>query len=308
MAFTRREFSKLALSAIPAGLASDALLGAQGRPNSKVAGVQLGLNVPYSFGSDFLLKGDETLAGCVALGVSALELRSQPVEVFLGAPMLAGAAANAPAAIEALRAWREKASLDRVKEFRAKYENAGVAIEVVKFDRVFQLSDGELDFAFTLGKALGAKALSCEIARPVDGTKRVGQFADKHKMMIGYHGHAETAQADWEQAFGFAQYNGANVDIGHFIVGNKTSPIPLIEKHHARITHLHIKDRRSAANGGANVPFGEGDTPIKEVLQLLKKTGWPIQATIEFEYPVPAGSTRMAEIAKALDYCRKALA
>ena len=305
MAFTRREFNKLALTAIPAGLAGQALLGAQGRPNSKVAGVQLGLNVPYSFGGDFLLKGDETLAACVALGVSAVELRSQPVEVAMGAPVPAQNQQNDPAAVAALRAWREKAPLDRAKDVLAKYSAAGVAIEVVKFDRVFQLSDGELDYAFNLAKALGARAVSCEISKPVADTRRVGQFANKHKIMIGYHGHAETTPADWEEAFGFAQYNGANLDIGHFIVGNKTSPIPFLEKHHARITHLHIKDRQTA---GPNVPFGQGDTPIRDVLLLLKKTGWPIQATIEFEYPVPAGSTRMAEIAKALDYCRKVLA
>ena len=36
---------------------------------------------------------------------------------------------------------------------------------------------------------------------------------------------------------------------------------------HDRITGLHLKDRR--INGGPNVPWGQGDTPIKEVLQLL---------------------------------------
>ena len=61
-------------------------------------------------------------------------------------------------------------------------------------------------------------------------------------------------------------------------------------------------------NNGANVPFGQGDTPITEVLQLIRDNKWNIQATIEFEYPVPEGSTRMAEIKKCIDYCRAALA
>jgi hypothetical protein len=55
------------------------------------------------------------------------------------------------------------------------------------------------------------------------------------------------------------------------------------------------------------VPFGEGDTPVVEVLRLIRDNKWPIQATIEFEYPVPAGSDRMAEMAKALQYCKTAL-
>jgi hypothetical protein len=43
------------------------------------------------------------------------------------------------------------------------------------------------------------------------------------------------------------------------------------------------------------------------VLQLIRDNKWPIQATIEFEYAVPAGSSRMAEIAKGLEYCKAAL-
>ena len=137
-------------------------------------------------------------------------------------------------------------------------------------------------------------------------TKRLGQFADKHKMMVGYHGHATTTPADFETAFGYAAHNGANLDIGHFVAGQNTSPVPFIKQHHSRITHIHVKDRKM--NNGPNVPFGQGDTPIKEVLQLIRDNKWNIQATIEFEYPIPEGSDRMTEIKKSIDYCRAALA
>jgi sugar phosphate isomerase/epimerase len=123
--------------------------------------------------------------------------------------------------------------------------------------------------------------------------------------MVGYHGHASTSPPDWEKAFSFAKYNGANLDIGHFIAGNHGSPVPFMKQHHARITHIHVKDRKK--DDGANTPFGEGDTPIKEVLQLIRDNKWPIQATIEFEYPVPAGSDRMTEIGKCVQYCKDAL-
>ena len=58
---------------------------------------------------------------------------------------------------------------------------------------------------------------------------------------------------------------------------------------------------------GPNVPFGQGDTPIREALQLIRDNKWPIQTTIEFEYPVPEGSDRMTELARTVDYCRQAL-
>jgi sugar phosphate isomerase/epimerase len=123
--------------------------------------------------------------------------------------------------------------------------------------------------------------------------------------MVGYHGHATTKPEHWETAFSLAKYNGANVDIGHFLAGNNTSPVPFIKQHHERITHVHVKDRK--LNNGPNTPFGEGDTPITEVLHLIRDNKWNIQATIEFEYKVPAGSDRMTEIARTIEYCRKAL-
>ena len=115
----------------------------------------------------------------------------------------------------------------------------------------------------------------------------------------------ETTPAHWEAAFAQAKFNGANLDIGHFVAGNNTSPVPFLKQHHARITHVHVKDRKMKE--GATTPFGEGDTPIIEVLRLIRDNKWPIQATIEFEYEVPAGSDRMAELAKTVEYCRRAL-
>jgi sugar phosphate isomerase/epimerase len=280
MRCTRREFNALALSAVPASL-----LGAIDKPDSKVAGVQIGLNVPYNFG-DPKMSGDEILRRCIQLGVSAVELRSQPVEAFLGVPR--------SAAMD---------KMDRVKDFRRTYEDAGVRIEIVKFDDIYALSDAQLDYCFTLARTLGARAISCEIS--VDDTKRLGSFADKHDMMVGYHGHEKTTPEMWEKAFAYARHNGANVDLGHFVAGNNMSPLPFITRYHDRITHVHVKDRRR--NNGATVPFGDGDTPILETLRAIRDNKWNIQATIEFEYPVPPGSDRMAEMAKCITFCRNAL-
>jgi sugar phosphate isomerase/epimerase len=299
MLCTRREFGQFAV----AFAGASRVLAFIDKPDSKVAGVQIGLNVPYNFG-DLLMSGDEILRRTVQLGASAVELRSQPVELFLGAPRDAFER-NAPAsAAETLYKWRRSAPMDRVKTFRRNYEDAGVRIEIVKFDNIYKMPDEVIDYCFELTRALGARALSCEIS--VEETKRLGKFADKHRVMVGYHGHTETTPQMWETAFSYAAHNGANVDLGHFIAGNNTSPVPFIKQHHERITHVHVKDRK--LNNGPNVPFGEGDTPIKEVLQLIRDNKWNIQATIEFEYPVPAGSDRMAEMARCMKYCRDALA
>lgn len=306
---TRREFAKLALAALPgAGLLSAvSRLGAAeapGKPNSKVAGVQIGLNVPYSF-ANATMSGDDILKNCVQLGVSGLELRTQPVEAFLGIPPFDAAKTKAGNA-EELRDWRKSVSLDRVKDFRSKYESAGVLIEIVKVDGIATMSDGEIDYAFALAKALGGRAISTEISHKEEELKRLGQFADKHQFMVGYHGHATTKPEHWEAAFALAKFNGANVDLGHFVAGNNTSPVPFLKQYHERVTHVHLKDRKF--NNGPNTPFGEGDTPIAEVLRLIRDNKWPIQGTIEFEYKVPPGSDRMTELARAIKFCRDALA
>jgi sugar phosphate isomerase/epimerase len=309
----RREFAKLALTALPGVAlmsASKRLNAAEtpAKPNSKVSGVQIGLNVPYSFANP-IMSGDDILKSCLELGLSGLELRTQPVEAFLGVPevLITKTRAESRAAnAQQLREWRKTVSMDRVKEFRAKYDAAGMLIEIVKVDGIFGFADEEIDYAFALAKTLGGRAISTEISHKEEELKRLGQFADKHEFMVGYHGHATTKPEHWEAAFALAKFNGANVDLGHFVAGNNTSPVPFITKYHDRVTHVHVKDRKY--NNGPNTPFGEGDTPIVEVLHLLRDNKWNIQATIEFEYKVPSGSDRMTELARCIKYCRDALA
>jgi sugar phosphate isomerase/epimerase len=301
---TRREFSKLTLATIAAASALPAIAAAP-KPNSKIRGVQLGLNVPYSFANPSM-SGEDILKNCVQLGFSAVELRTQPVEAYLGAPKeIIFAKTRTSTQTEELANWRKSLPISESKKFRKMFEDAGVLIQIVKVDGIFRMTDAEIDYAFALAKALGARAISTEISRKEDELKRLGQFADKHHLMVGYHGHAETTPEHWEKAFSLAKYNGANVDLGHFVAGNNISPAPFIEKYHQRITHVHLKDRKK--NNGPNMPFGEGDTPIAEILRLIRDNKWPIQSTIEFEYKVPAGSDRLTEIARALKYCKDAL-
>ena len=313
MTFTRRELGKLLLTVPAASLVGRDVFGRtlfQTKPDSKWAGVEVGLNVPYNYGAR-TMPVDDVIQKTVQLGVSAVELRSQPIEVFMGVPMdvLEPGAdrEKRKAAAEQLRAWRLKANPSDAATARKKFDDAGVKIDVVKFDNIYDFTDPEMDYAFNLAKATGARSISCELE--VAGSKRVGQFADKHRLPVAYHGHTKTPASMFEEAFSFAKYNWANIDIGHWVAGGLGNPVDIIRKYHDRITHIHVKDRKAPANGkdGANVPFGQGDTPIKDVLRLIRDNKYPIQATIEFEYPVPAGSDRMAEMRKALDYCKAAL-
>jgi sugar phosphate isomerase/epimerase len=293
MTFTRRDLGKLALAAIPAA-------GLLAKPDSYWGGVQVGMNVPYSYGNNNM-SADETIAKTVELGISAVECRTQPIEQCMGAPA-AGAAE--------LRKWRLSLTPDQFRAARKKFEDAGVAVQIMKVDSINGMDDEVVDYCFNLAKALGARAISCEI--PLSRTKWLGALADKHQMMVGYHGHTDIANPEafarpesWETAMSYARYNGINLDLGHFVAANNVSPVEFLKKHHARVTHIHVKDRKM--HNGPTVPFGEGDVPIREVLQLMQKEKWTFQAAIEFEYPIPDGSNRMTEIAKCVGFCKACL-
>jgi hypothetical protein len=316
MNFSRRDFGKLAAATVPAGL----LQGA--RPNSKFGGVQIGINAPYSFHG---MSGgaEDILKYLTQTKLNGLELRAQPVETFLGAQLpppaprgtkKAGPTSEQTAARKEAEAahekWRLSRSMSEFKGFRKKYEEAGLLIEIVKFDAINTFSDGVLDYCFQMARALGAYAISCEI--PVSETRRLGEFAARHKMLVGYHGHGNItnpeafgALSSWERAMSFSPYNGANVDLGHFYAANGFSPAEWIKKNYKRVTHVHLKDRK--ANNGPGMPWGQGDTPLKEFLLLMKKEKWTFQATIELEYKIPAGSDVLAEVSQCVRYCQDVL-
>jgi sugar phosphate isomerase/epimerase len=100
----------------------------------------------------------------------------------------------------------------------------------------------------------------------------------------------------------------ANVDLGHYVAGTGESPIPFLRKFHDRISSVHLKDRQTPAHGAGNLAWGKGDTPLKEILELMKKEKYMFPAAIELEYDVPQESDAVKEVAKCLDYCKAALA
>ena len=139
----------------------------------------------------------------------------------------------------------------------------------------------------------------------------VDRYARKYRITVGNHGHDQTDKTDeFSTAETFAQamhgaspYIGVNLDIGHFTAAGGDA-VAYLREHHDRIVTLHVKDRKK--DHGPNMPFGEGDTPITQVLRLLRDNHWKIPANIEYEYGKPGDDT-VTEVKKCYDYCRRAL-
>ena len=310
MVYTRRDVAKIALASLPLAKVLAA------KPNSKIGGVQIGA-ISYSFRQMPEQGLDDIIKYMTQIGLSEIELMSNHAENGAGAPPQprpqAGASREQMRAAmqeynEVLRKWRTSISMDKFKEVRKKFDEAGIELHLLCYNMQDRMTDDEIEYGFQLAKALGAKAISTSTT--ITMSKRIAPLADKHKMMVGYHGHDQTSDPNqfatlesYATAFSYGKYNGVNLDIGHFTASNYDA-VAFIKEHHARITNLHLKDRKK--NHGPNTVWGEGDTPLKDVLLLLKENRYPFPGNIEYEYK--GTGDPVAEVAKCYEYCKKILA
>jgi sugar phosphate isomerase/epimerase len=316
---TRREFGTLALTSIPvaATLADPFVVRAQRKPNSLINGVQLG-TITYSYRSMPDQSAEATLRYVVDSGISAIELMNGPAEHFAGAPAEARRTGRGQAlspeqqaaqreAAERLKQWRTSVSMDRFKALRKMYNDAGVSIYAWKvLDPA--MSDEEFEYVFDVAEALGCTHTTLELPTESEPLKRIGQFAEKRKIYAAYHTHTQATMTSFDRAFALSKANMSNIDLGHYVAGTGESPIPFLRKFHDRIASVHLKDRTTPAHGAKNLPWGTGDTPLKEILQLMKRERYTFPASIELEYDVPNGSDAVREVAKCLAFCKEALA
>jgi sugar phosphate isomerase/epimerase len=270
------------------------IAAASDKPNSVFNGVRIGC-ITYSY-RGAINSAQDTLKALIQDGLSEVELMGGPIQAFAGIGKEAQSGKPTDAELEA--------QLAKCRELRKIYNDAGVNIHIHKMD--FGPSDEAIDFSFQVAKALGCVGITTERSESL--ARKLAPFADKHKIWVAFHNHTNNypVMDKPDPILAYGQYIGFNFDIGHYFAGTKgLSPIPVIEKYHDRIVSLHVKDR--TADGG-NLPWGQGKTPIKEVLQLMKEEKWTFPADIELEYQIPSGSNAVAEVGKCVQYCREALA
>ncbi len=304
--YSRREFGKLTLAGIPAALVlARAGLSAA---DSKINGVRIGAQ-SYSFREMSL---DDALKAYQTIGIGECELFSGHIEPRpprpAGPPPAPGTPrpAQDPAIRENLRKFRLETPLDHFTAIKQKFDAAGVKLQAFNYSFGESFTDEEIDRGFVIAKALGVGFITA--SSTVAASKKVAPFADKHKMVVAMHNHSNVKDPNefatpesFATALAYSKNFKINLDIGHFVAAGY-DPIAYINEHHAKITNLHLKDRKK--DQGANLPWGEGDTPIKEVLQLLRTKKYDIPANIEYEYK---GADTLAEVKKCFDYCKTSL-
>jgi sugar phosphate isomerase/epimerase len=274
-------------------------LQAAGKPDSKYGGVQIG-TITYSYRS----LPDQSLTAildyAVQSGLSSVELMGGAVEEYAGVPSGKDA--------DAIRQWRTTVSMAKFKEIKKLFSDKGVKIDILKLGDP-GWSDAEIDYAFNVCKTLGAKGITTEVSE--DAAIRMAPFADKHKLYVIFHNHGQPGNPDFsfDKVLAHGERLMLNFDAGHYFGATGLNPCDLIRRLHHRIVSIHLKDKTGpqATPRDTNRPFGEGDTPVNEILQLIQKEKWPITCDIELEYDIPQGSDVIREVTKCREYCRAAL-
>jgi len=308
---TRRQFAFIAGAAALSGL-----LGPSRSRATVVGGVAVG-TISYSFRAiprpD---RGDhiDALVGHFkSVGLNVAEITGNDIEPLPSVPR--GGRVPIPTTREyyevrdRMRDWRLSTPLSRYEEIGDKFRAAGIDLMSYAITISDDFFDEEIDKTMLAAKALGVSIIGTNQMR-VPMAEYTVPFAERHGLVLSFHNHSDSDDPNeigsvesFERVFAMSEKYKANLDVGHFVAGNN-DPIGFIERYHDRITHLHLKDRER--NDGPNRPWGEGDTPLVEILRLVRDTPYDFPCIIEYEY---AGSgTPVEEVDRCIGFIRDALA
>ncbi len=347
--FSRRNFltsaaAAVAVSAIPMNYAFKSPSVSE-KVNSNFGGVHIG-TITYSWRA--MPGGVENIIKyCQETGISSLELMGNDLETYLGAPenpMMAmfrrppaPPTPPAPAAADetkptatpaprrrfqltpeqqatideynkTMKKWRMDLPMSKVEGARKLFDMAGIDIHIVKFSPS-RWSDEEIEYAFKVAKAMGAKGISEEIGE--DAVNKLGPIAEKHGMYAVFHQHMQFAEPgfSYDPFLAVSPAVMMNFDAGHFWGSTGIHPNEIIKKYHKRIFSVHIKDKTGPNTEPANTNqvWGQGEMPLADVLLLIKKEKWPIYCDIELEYDVKPWSNSVKEVKTCVNYARQIL-
>lgn len=310
--YSRRDFAKIGLA-----LASTPLSKLRGaaKINSTVNGVKLGAisycfrSLPRTPDADYI---DTVIKACAECGIGNVELTNPMVEPTNTLPGGGRVPPDTPENRKMradLRQWRLSTPMTRFKEIRKKFDDAGINLFGYVMTFAEDFPPEEIDVVFRQAQALGVSIIGTN-QTTVGMAPKLVSYAEKYKIDLAYHNHAMSEDANevaspesFEKLFGMSKRFKANLDIGHFTAGNNDG-LAFIEKHHDRITHMHLKDRKR--NNGPNMPWGEGETPLKPALTLIRDKRYPIYCLVEYEYR--GTGTAIEETKKCMTFMRQALA
>lgn len=310
---SRRQFGQIAL----AGFAASTALAA--KLNSVVDGLHIGMQT-FSMR---MIRYPDIVSAVQQVGVGEIELFSGSVEPT---------ASDVPDIMK----WRDTISLDFFKDIRKKFNQAGV--QIFSYNPRFgagggrgrggargpggrgaaaapapggppetpppaapPITDAQIDRIFEFTKALGAKNLSSQMMP--DMAKRLAPFAEKHKMVVA----VASANPDvLNQIPPISPWLKLDVDIGD-MTRQGHDALQFVKDNYQHLLDVHLKDiKTQGVTAPTSVPFGQGDSHMKEVLQFLASKKTQVRVMIDCDYP--GTGTSVDEVKKCYAYVKSCLA
>lgn len=316
MAISRRKFiiGGVGTAAVAGGCRS--ICGDMPRHRSDYAGISIGA-ITYSFA-----QMPQFPTGCTKrfirdAGLGSVELMDRDFERDIGVVPFRHIQAKHLTKEQkvAISQWRETADMKPLEDFRAEYETEGIGIHIVKFGDIgcpWMYSWKEAEYMFRATRALGARVITREVPKVADWsafkatTEKLIPLMDEYDVDIAFHNHAQIAADTYDGALlGYSDHFKINFDIGNYVAANDDDPLRFVKKYRDRLASIHVKDRRR--RNGPELPFGTGDTPLKELFAMMKAEGIDVPCDIEVEFEIPHGSDAVRETDNSRKFCRRSI-
>ncbi len=195
--------------------------------------------------------------------------------------------------------------VDQFRAIRKKFDVAG--IQVYGISGFPGGTAEQLSRAFEIAGILGARLVTLTVTLPE--AKAIVPLVEKSHFIVGIQGNPSMNPTNpdtiarpqqYEEALSLSRSYGLSFDIGD-AVGGGYDVLKFVEAHHDRIALLYLKDRRKDRT---SVPWGQGDTPIAQILRMIRDRKYPIRCFVDCDYPT---TDRAADVKHSFEYAKKSL-
>ncbi|MEI9973083.1 MAG: hypothetical protein WDO73_14120 [Ignavibacteriota bacterium] len=197
-------------------------------------------------------------------------------------------------------------TVDGYKAIRRKFDDAGIAIYGLSG---FPGSTAEeLTRTLEIADVLGAELITLGITLPA--ARKIVPVVEKSRIHVLIQGNPNMHPSNpdtiarpeqYDEALSLSRSYRLSFDIGDATGGGYDS-LKFVESHLDRTSLIYLKDRRKDRT---SVRWGEGDTPVAEVLRLIRDRKAPIRCYIDCDYKT---TDRPADVKHSFEYSKKALA
>jgi hypothetical protein len=263
---------------------------------------------------------DALRRACARLAVRTFAIEAAPLERLLGAPVPTVPLEPPPADGVAfglleleedvlrdsyelaretfqgqLRAWRTDARTDALDTLRQDWQRDDVSFGLLHVPDLVLWNDDEVEYACRVARALGAGVLSTR--RSLGGSARLATVSGALGIRLTIESDEATGDAELDRILGEAQHVSAAIDVGAWLAGGHGTPLPAIERHAARLTHIRMDDTAWPAPG----PAGLG-SPVHDLMRHLRTAPRPLPIVIDVDRD--DRNEWLDEVTRAVAWCR----